>query len=224
MSAAYWTQPRLDIRAWLRRRGARSLAEMYEASVMMVETQCPGHVRFVSHAVRDIRNRLPGVLDGEQTGGTLPYHERLKVIRDGWVGLPDLPGTQGEPSPDATGGVLVPAATVAQIGALLEDDLAASNKVEKGARRLFVTAERVRTGRQLDDSALVAIAPAIRQWLQVTRWFESRAHDRGVEDNGNDLPDFKRKFELFERALLGLFQEFYPAKEELDEILEDANS
>ncbi len=223
MSAAYWTRVRLEIRAWLRRRGAASLAEVYETSVMMVETACPGHIRFVSHAVRDIRNRLPGVLDGVQTGGTVPYHAKLKEIRDGWVDLPSLAGQQ-QGSPNATGGVLIPAATIAQIRALLDEDAAASNKVEKSARRLFVAAERTRTGRELNDSALAAIEPAIRQWMRITRWFESLAHDRSKEDGDNDLDEFKRNFDLFEKMLFGLFQEYYPAREGLDEILEDANS
>src|SRR5713226_3845259 len=125
MSAAYWTRVRLEIRAWLRRRGAASLAEVYETSVMMVETACPGHIRFVSHAVRDIRNRLPGVLDGVQTGGTVPYHAKLKEIRDGWADVPSLSlAGQQQGSPNATGGVLIPAATVAQIRALLAEDAA----------------------------------------------------------------------------------------------------
>jgi hypothetical protein len=71
LSQAYWTHARLELQAWLQRNAA-SLAELYGGAARLVyDTPLPGRVRFVCHAVREIRNRLPDVLSGATLGRTL---------------------------------------------------------------------------------------------------------------------------------------------------------
>ena len=59
---ASWTPRRVDLRSWLQR-NAPSLGELYVGAVLLVFGRpIPGRVRFVAHAVREIRNRLPDVV------------------------------------------------------------------------------------------------------------------------------------------------------------------
>src|SRR5690242_15510612 len=74
----YWTRRREQRREWLRRAGAVSLAELYEGAVIILETRQPGYVRFVSHAVREIANRLPGIIDAEHAPGRVQHHAKLE--------------------------------------------------------------------------------------------------------------------------------------------------
>jgi hypothetical protein len=68
-TAVGWTSERLQLKAWLTR-NAPSLAELYESAVrLLFEVRLPGYTRFVRHAVRAIRNRLPFVISGISSGG-----------------------------------------------------------------------------------------------------------------------------------------------------------
>src|SRR6266511_1972358 len=82
--ASCWTPVRLEIRSWLSR-NAPPLAELYEGAVRLLYVNLlPGRVRFISHAVREIRNRLPGVISGEEGSQYLHYKNRLDDLAKLW--------------------------------------------------------------------------------------------------------------------------------------------
>jgi hypothetical protein len=221
----YWTSERREIRGWLSRNGASSLAELYAGAVMLVGLTAPGRVRLVAHAVREIRSRLPDVLAPEEVPKRLDYHKECKTIRALWPQMGPLLQPNGpSASPTTTGTVTIPAAAAVRVQQLLTDDLEVEGRVRETARRLYVAAIRVRSSRVLTDSEAAVIEPAIRQWLEVTDWFVGLAHDNGKADAATDPKEFEHRFHLFERGLLALIQDFYPALEDLDEILEEANS
>ena len=59
---ALWTRNRRELLEWLGR-NAPLLAELYEGAVsLLYGSRIPGFSRFVSHAVRELRNRLPKVI------------------------------------------------------------------------------------------------------------------------------------------------------------------
>jgi hypothetical protein len=75
-----WTTSRLEIRAWLYEQ-APSLAELYEGAVCLIfEKPISGRVRFVAHAVREIRNQLPNYISGGNTGGRLEYKDEVEKL------------------------------------------------------------------------------------------------------------------------------------------------
>jgi hypothetical protein len=79
------TRERLDLCAWMRRNNAASLAELYEGAVrLLLEAKLPGRVRLVSHAVQEIRNRLPDVISGTRGTSRLDYKTRLDRINKKW--------------------------------------------------------------------------------------------------------------------------------------------
>jgi hypothetical protein len=219
---SYWTQRREEIRDWLRRIDAASLAELYEGAVSMMETRLPGYVRFVGHAVREIANRLPAVIVAEHVSGRVEYQGRLAEIRREWDSSRNFTNPGGASSPALTGASPpVPTAVIAKWRGLLDDDLAASNRVEQSMRDLFITSERMRSGRKLDSSA---VEPAVSEWKSIRRWSLGHAHDNGTVDDGVDRAEFRRKFESFELMLSSFFQEYVQALKGTNEILEKANS
>ncbi len=220
----YWTDQSREIRAWLRRNNALSLSELYEGAVDLVSRSAPGRVMLVAHAVREIRNRLPDALAPEKEPERLDYRKRCSEIRRAWRRLDSLEGVAGREAPDASASIGVPVVAAEQVQRMLDDDEAVQAKVRAAATRLYVAVIRIRSGRTLTQSERLAIEPAIRQWHAVTEWFVDRVHDNGTPDGENDLREFVDRFELFERALYALIQEFYPATKDLDDILEEANS
>ncbi len=79
-----WAATRMELRAWFQR-NAPSLGELYEGAVRLIfDTRVPGRVRFVSHAISEIRNRLPGIVSGNRAGGRLDYTSRLDEIVKAW--------------------------------------------------------------------------------------------------------------------------------------------
>jgi hypothetical protein len=69
------------------------------------------------------------------------------------------------------------------------------------------------------------LVPVIDQWLDVVQWFGKRAHDRKRSDEEILQAELATRFEVFETALRAMVTDFFStASEELDEILENANS
>ena len=79
------TRERQELCAWMHRNNAASLAELYEGAVrLLFESKLPGRVRLISHAVREIRNRLPVVISGERSNSRLDYTSRVDQISNRW--------------------------------------------------------------------------------------------------------------------------------------------
>ncbi|MEG5006168.1 hypothetical protein QUB17_21335 [Microcoleus sp. B5-C4] len=82
-SPEYWTTVRQSIYSWLYE-NAPSLAQLYKGAVFLIfEKPIPGRLRFVAHAVREIRNRLPDYF-GVQNGETVKYKKELDQLSETW--------------------------------------------------------------------------------------------------------------------------------------------
>ena len=210
----YWTRTRLDLRAWLQR-NAPTLSELYEGAVELIYgAALPGRVRFISHAVREIRNRLPDIISGTNSGRRLSYKNSLDEIEKVWNNHKfALDGTIPS-SPD----IMVPPQLFRLIAILVKDHVETREKPIDAAIKLFEGCAP--ENRQLRD----ALRPVVFQWLKVTEWFMKKAHDPGKIDARYDESELQRQFELFEMTLRALARGFFTTVEELDEILEDANS
>jgi hypothetical protein len=224
--ASCWSPARAELHGWLVR-NAPSLAELYEGSVtLLYESRFPGRVRFVAHAVREIRNRLPDVLSGPR-GGRFNWKDRLDKLLTIWMqynfplddaltGLTFL----NHPEPDLSGPkqVLLPVPIMRSVVRLLRDHADAREKPLEAATRLFEACAP--ENRQQREGLL----PLVRQWIEATNWFVRNAHDSGKTDAEVDERTLSSHFELFERTLVALVGRFFTTARELDEILEEANS
>jgi hypothetical protein len=218
-SPSPWTPDRSRLREWLQR-NAPSLGELYVGCVEMLYVQSvAGFTRFVAHAIRDIRNRLPDAVAGPK-GGLFQWKNRLDRLEQVWVnaGLPldARPGLVG--SPTLSGGdVSVPSGVFRQVQVIVREHRDARERPQQAAERLW---EGLGSSAQ-DRSSII---PVINEWLEVTEWFVVRAHDRGEVDADYPRQDYEKNFGRFERILIALVGGFYPAVEGLDEILVEANS
>ncbi len=220
----YWMQLRKDLCSWFER-NAPSLGELYEGALEMVfRENFPGRVRFVAHAVREIRNRLPDVIAGPKAGGRLDYTSRLDDIVKAWkkYGLPldgSLPTrvNEAEPSPSSRD-VAIPRAIYKKVARLVMGHEETREKPRDAARRLFQAID------PNNAASEATLRPRVEHWIQSTEWFVKRAHDRGSTDAEMGGEELKKCFEAVEYALSAMVMEFFRTVEELDAILEEANS
>ena len=222
-TAACWTPTRLELLAWLGR-NAPPLAELYQgAFLLMYETPLPGKVCLISHSVREIRNRLPDVLSGMKKGGRLQYKNRLDELAKVWGeagfsvdGANLLTDTRVaiEGSPD----IVISSRLYKLIATLINDHVETRTTRRDAAVRLF---ETIAPENQPFRETLF---PIIAQWMDVTEWFMKKAHISYKVDADYDEQELRSQFEMFESLLSALVGSFYNTLEELDEILEEANS
>jgi hypothetical protein len=218
----YWTERRRELRVWFER-NARSLGELYEGSLkILFEPNFPGKTRFVAHAVREIRNRLPDVIAGKKGGSRVDYVSRCDLISKEWnkAGFSSdgkLPTAVLDGQSLQESDIPIPSPLFKIIAILIKDHVEAREKPSEAQLRLF---EAIAPENQkLRD----ALRPVVDQWLKVTEWSVKKVHYSGTKDEGVDLEYIIRQFELFEASLSSIIQSFFKGIEELDEILEDAN-
>lgn len=215
--AVCWTGNRNEIRSWLRR-NAPSLAELYEGAVILLYQQpLPGRTRFIAHAVREIRNRLPDIISGPAKKQRLDYTSRIDDIAK-------LPSAQalltnhGGKKPPATTTITIDEKLAKKLIRLLQDHNTTRAKPLDAARRLFEGLAPENT--TLRDT----LTPVLQQWLTITKWFTDRAHDSGHPDKYYAETELRHQFTIFETTLSALITPFFDTLEELDAILEDTNN
>jgi len=220
----YWTDDRKELRSWFGR-NAPSLGALYEGSLYILFSDgFPGRVRFVAHAVREIRNRLPDAIAGPKTSKRLDYVGRLDALAKKWqqAGFP-IDGSQpvkvmADDALPATTDIPIPRSLYSKIALLVRDHIQTREKPSDAARRLFQAID------PNNQDAEATLRPRIQQWLECTKWFVARVHDNGSTDDQIDAQEMQRQFEIFETTLSALVRGFFKTLEELDEILEEANS
>jgi hypothetical protein len=220
-----WTPDRTELREWFHR-NAGSLAELYVGAVTILYIHnpiTPGWSRLVAHAVREIRNRLPDEVAGKKIATQLQYKPRLDDIADLWgrAGLHhatmiETPVTAVPPPADP--GATMPRSVYERISELVRDHNEARERPVEAALRLF---EAISPGNKGQRAAL---EPTVNEWIRLTGWFQSRAHDAGSVDEAFDVDEYKRQFEAVESILVAVIRDFFKTTNELDKILEDTNT
>lgn len=214
----YWTSRRLELLRWLEL-NAPVLAPVYAAAVQMaMDETFPGRVWFVAHAIREIRNRLPDALAGETVDSRTEYSQLAEQVRMSWIedGLPSdgsMPLVDtAEPGAWGPGRYEISQSLLANVGGLIAGHLAASDRNEENARRLF------------EATAGGPIPPyVVKTWLRGTRWAQAFAHVRNTPLRPSDESSLAANFEAFEEALLAIARRSYENMDDLDEILGSAN-
>jgi hypothetical protein len=155
----------------------------------------------------------------------LPYKNRLDDILKAWQragfaldgSIPALQALSDGAAP-LQSDIAMPRHLFLLIARLVKDHVATRSKPEDAAFRLFEACAP--ENQQVRDT----LRPVIQQWLEVTDWFMRRAHDSGRIGADCDEDELRGNFELFESILGALVRGFFATVDELDEILEDANS
>ncbi len=222
-SRSYWTDLRKELLTWFDK-NASPLGELYNGAVQILYDNVPGHIYFVSHAVREITNRLPDIIAGPVVPDRLDYKNTLDRISERWQkdGLP-MDGSIPTNVTDAdsvltTDKIPIPRNIYSDFSKLIGDHIKTREKPYEKMKRLFEAIDP--KNRQLEE----ALGPRINIWIESYKWFVKRVHVGDLKRNGLDDEGFVSQFENFEYCLFAIISEFFRATEQLDEILEEANS
>ena len=200
---------------------APSLGELYRGALELVHRPVPGRVRFICHAVREIRNRLPDALAGEEHGRTQYTHLAGRIAKE-WektgLSLESLLTPEANQVSAPLDVVTVPRDLLRTVALLLRDHEFGSRRAQRRFARLF---DAVAPGNATQRAEMV---PVVKQWKEVTDWFETRAHDDGRLDGEHDWKDLLERFELFETSLGALAAGFFAGLEDVNALLDEANT
>lgn len=227
MDPDFWTPKRRRILEWLNR-NAPPLGDLYTAAVYMVsDSSFPGRVHLVSHAAREIWNRLPDVVLGEPGCRVerVEYVNELDNIAKIWQSknLPidgSLPTTVTT-SPDLPNSdeIPVPRKVYLKVAALVKKHLQAREASNERLPRLISTISP-------DNSEnLEHLLPVISMWKTKTLWFVKRTHVGSPSGEASEIDETElaRHFAIFEDVLSIFACPFFTPVAELDGILEEAN-
>jgi len=217
--ATPWTPERRELHEWLRD-NAPSLADAYEGAVRLLSVPSfPGRVHLVSHVVRDICNRLPDFL-GSIERVRIEYVQELDALDKLW---PDSVGPSGADYGDSTSevsedsDVRIPRAAVVAVSLLLKKhrDRQTNRDIEDN---LFAF---VAEATQHDRTNL---EPIVTAFHNTAGWFMERTHLRNEPMDLSEQTELVQRFEQFERITLSLVRSFFRTMDELDGILQQANT
>lgn len=215
-----WTQRRLEVLHWLKR-DAPAIAPVYAGAVRIAASDgFPGRAYFVAHAIREIRNRLPGAIAGEEVSSRTEYSDLTDVVYQQWQddgfsesGAPPASVTATEePAVEGPSRYDISAPLLEAVGDLIREHRAVPGRKERNAHRLFEA---------------VAEAPApryvVKAWLRATNRAETYAHLRNRPLRDDEEESVMSAFAEVESTLSVLARRSYENMDELDEILDSAN-
>ncbi|MBD2504675.1 hypothetical protein [Anabaena azotica] len=222
----HWTATRREIQSWLHEQ-APSLAELYESSVCLIfEISIPGRVRLISHCVREICNQLVEVKVGKKDGGRFSYVERMEQLAKIWKeqGLsidgvfPESGINSHADLPSSSPDISITRPVFIEIANLIKDHVKTSDEINHRVELFF---KKCVPENQLSQYSLL---PLVNQWKNLTKWFVGKAYDNGTVEANYNEQSLLYHFQLFEQVMSTLAQSFYKTTDEIDDILEEANS
>jgi hypothetical protein len=213
---------RRELLTWMKRE-APSLAPAYEGALHILHSDdFPGKVHFVSHAVRDIYNKLPEVLDGatkRKNSGEV-YPSLVANLANCWdqEAMLTAESTSKRVAPAAGGeAIRVSRRLLMCLRALLERhrEMKAQPSTAQHLGRVLYS---------LNPTHDFRISERLVKRLDYERkWFTNRAHLASSSVKLDDEAGLTDHFERFERTLFSFVSHFFSGTHELDEILREAN-
>lgn len=219
----YLNPTRNELLSWFERQ-APTLGELYHGCLKILYSDCriPGWVRFVSHGIREIRNRLPHDVAGIEKDRRYDSTLQLKKISALWDehsftidGTPPVTLKNNDEPENAN--IHISFELYKKISMLIGDHKRVSMKNKEKATKLF----NFMTG---EETAIESNDPIIHHWWNTTEYFLKYTHESShFIENSSSRKEFYKKFETFEFVLSGLVKKFYKTTEDLDAILAETN-
>jgi hypothetical protein len=217
--ATPWTSERRELHNWFQAK-APALADAYEGAVRLLSVPgFPGRVHLVSHVARDICNRLPDFLCSIERVH-IQYDRELGALDKLW---PDSVGPSGADYGDSKSevsgdsDVRIPRAAAAAVSLLLKKNRDRQTNRDIADNLFALVAEATPYDR-------VSLGPIVAEFCNTSRWFTEHVHLRMEPMDFLEQDELVRKFEQFERIALSLVRDFFRTKDELDGILQQANT
>ena len=187
---AWWNGPRQAIHQWLQKHSP-PLAELYLGANQLLSTRTPGWTRFVAHAMREMVNRLPPAICGEELSkGRLEYQQRVEALAVQWEAPGASPGLlEAEIDLGGTEVKVLYRSVWEEIDRLIRDHRDVSTRNRERALRMLqaLVPESLPGARQLEWTA--------SRWVRLGRWAEGQAHDQTRSDDERDTDEIIRRLE-----------------------------
>ena len=203
---------------WLRDEAqAPQLADLFAGAVDILRYKnFPGATVLVSHAVREIANRLPDYLSKETVGARFDYTTRVRELYEVWTrgGLPietDMPEGAGLQY------VPMPVHVFRMIQKILDGHRQASERARRRENILFQA-----VWPECGQSETL-VATALTLWRRTVGWFKKRRLACGPGKYRPETDELRRQFDIFKTILLTLAQPQTKTMDKIDEILQEAN-
>lgn len=220
---SHWTDDRRKRQIWLHEE-APSLAELYESAVRLrFEIQIPGRVRLIAHCLREICNRLLNVKLGQAS--KVEYYNLIENMAKNWEkksftidgSFPEVGINSQTNLPSSSPDIFIPRELYREIAYIIKEHTEKRPQFEKRIGVFF--AECVSK-----DALVEELLPQVNQWKKMSQWLVKTAHDNGKVDKEYKEDELLYWFDIFEAFLSTFAQDFYNTTDEIDDILEEANS
>ncbi len=211
MTNKYSNKKREDLLAWFHKE-AEPLAQTYEAALRLLEDKnFPDRVHLISHATREICNRLPEILDPQIDNQRMDYVKHLDKIEKIWPPL-ETDKLGNDVSPTAQQTINLDLKIALEINHLVQahkQSIKSAVKFESLFR--FLMRNHPATA---DNNLRVA-----QDFKKIAREFQSTTH---VSNEKVELPveeELQKRFARFEDMLYSFVGNFFTGREKLDELL-----
>lgn len=219
LAEPWWTPERAELVGHLEER-APALAPLYRGALLLaMRDSFPGRVHFIAHAIREIRNRLPGALGPRIRRRDAGYEHLTDKIYKLWVeeGFPKdgklVAPEESVPSASGPARREVSEALLASVGRLIEDHTIARANREARERAAFG---------ELADAGPVPRHVG-KNWGNLFPDVQKFAHARDEPLPAEADDEWVRKFFDFEEALMAVFRLSRENLDDLDKLLDEAN-
>jgi hypothetical protein len=219
----FFNPHRKELIGWFER-NAPSLGELYQGAIFLLcDESFPGRSRLIAHAVREIKNRLPDAISGEQHQSNLEYVKRLDKIAEVWkkekLPIFDIfPISGSVENPPTSPDFSIPAQIFLMISKLIKEHIETREKSIEKAFKLFVIIAPE------NQEEMDSIYPIVLKWKRITDWFVRQCHKWETFEKDINHKELNDNFEIFETILLSLVRSFFKTTEDLDELLEETNN
>ena len=214
----WWTPERRALVRWLDTR-TPALTPLYEGALSLAARDSfPGRVHFIAHAIREIRNRLPGALGPKVERQDAGYEQATDKIQRRWIeeGLPEDGSLVSLKEPDATVSGResreVSDEFLASVGSLIAKHTASQvNRMDRDSSRFADLGEHGQSPQHV-----------VKNWNNLFPNVEGIAHARGKPLPEGADSEWVENFFRFEECLMFIQQHSYENLDELDKLLEEA--
>ena len=188
-------------------------AEAYKGALYLLDQKPPGYITFVSHAGRDLMNRLVRV-ERDLESKQVQYVNRLDELQEVWEnewGAEDINTVDS-----AEDGHLISSELYEKIRALIDDHKAGRLRVSE-ADSLFFS-----TFLGYDDSVRIG-KNFFEEWKMAREWFFKQTHLRKGEFEVDASSEVERHFQMLDNLLYEAATSEFGRMRIIDESLEEAN-
>lgn len=217
---SWWTPQRVELLDFFEE-NAPALAPLYRGALSLAMLDSfPGRVHFVAHAIREIRNRLPGALGPKVARRDASYESLTDKVREQWhaEGLPDdgrlLSLAESAPSLSGPSRRDVSVEFLASVGQLVKSHNEAKENRRTREKYAFDT---------LSDQAPIP-RYVVENWSKLYRDVHGFAHAADEPLPADADGEWVEKFFKFEVLLMAISKRSYENLDDLDSLLERANA